>query len=242
MDKNAVNDTLSRLEKRLGYSFKDKELLVTAITHRSYIPEGRVSHEHNERLEFLGDAVLGLIISDILFRRFGRLYREGDLTKMRAFLVSEARLFELSAQLGIGEVILLGRGEEKSGGRKRPSILADTFEAITGAIYLDGGFESAYSFVERQFRELIECVVDEGLSNDYKTMLQELTQRYFQALPSYKLIEMRGPDHDRVFEVALFFNDEEMAIGVGKSKKEAEQQAAKIAFEKLKRQVERDGF
>ena len=242
MEKDAVNHVLLMLEERLGYSFKDRELLLTAITHRSFVPEGKFSQEHNERLEFLGDAVLELIISDILFRRFGRHYREGDLTKMRAFLVSEARLFELSTKLGIGEVILLGKGEEKSGGRKRPSILADAFEAITGAIYLDGGFKSAYSFVEKQFRDLMECAVDRGLKNDYKTRLQELTQRYFQVLPSYRLVEMKGPDHDRVFKVALFFNDEEVAQGTGKSKKEAEQQAARIAFEKLKEQVERDGI
>ncbi len=242
MDKDAINDAISSLEKRLGYSFKDRELLLTAITHRSFVPEGKLVREHNERLEFLGDAVLELIISDILFKKFGKDYREGDLTKMRAFLVSEARLFELSNKLGIGEVILLGKGEEKSGGRKRPSILADAFEAITGAIYLDGGFKSAYSFVEKQFKDLIKCVVERGLKNDYKTRLQELTQRYFQVLPSYRLLEMKGPDHDRIFKVALFFNDEEMAQGTGKSKKEAEQQAAKIAFEKLKEQVERDGI
>ncbi len=234
-------ELLANIEKAIGYKFKNKSLLKTAITHRSFLPESKNEKFDNERLEFLGDAVLELIISDLLYRKFADKFREGDLTKMRAYLVSEARLFKLSDKLGLGDALFLGKGEEKSGGRMRPSILADAFEALTGAIYLDAGFEGAYKFVKKMFKDLFDVVEAKGLFFDYKTRLQEFTQRVFHDLPHYKVLEATGPDHERMFTVALIFQDKEVSKGTGRTKKEAEQQAAKIALEKFKEQMEKDG-
>ncbi len=230
------------LEQALDYHFDNKDLLKYALTHRSYVPESGESSHDNERLEFLGDAVLELVISDLLYHKFGKSYSEGDLTKMRAYLVSEGRLVGLARCLGIGEHLLMGKGEEKCGGRMRPSILADAFEAIIGAIYLDGGFKSAYKFVAEQFCTLLEEAPEKGLKIDYKSRLQEMTQKRFHALPSYKLVETGGPDHARHFTVALYFNDREISQGTGKSKKEAEQEAARIALEIMKEKIGKNGF
>ncbi len=233
---------MSSLEKSLGYSFKDKELLVTALTHRSFPPESGKSFHDNERLEFLGDAVLELAISDLLFRKFGQHYKEGDLTKMRAYLVSETRLVLLAKGLNLGEYLLMGHGEEKCGGRTRPSILADAFEAVVGAIYLDGGFKAAFDFVCRQFGRLLESAPEKGLKIDYKSRLQEITQKYLHALPSYRLLETEGPDHDRRFKVALYFENQEISQGTGRSKKEAEQQAARLALKNIEENLGKNGF
>ncbi len=219
------------LESRLGYEFRDRQLIVQALTHRSCLSDGAESLHDNENMEFLGDAVLELAISEMLYRHFADRYREGDLTKMRAYLVSEPRLAEKAGKLGLGNVLQLSRGEEKSGGRERPSILADAFEAVTGAIFLDGGFEAARSFLERQFLPSIELVPHRGLLNDYKSRLQELTQKYFHFVPSYRTISVSGPDHDRTFEVGLFFSGREVSRGTGRTKKEAEQKAARMAIE-----------
>lgn len=234
-------DQLASIEEAIGYKFKDRSLLKTAITHRSFLPESKEASFDNERLEFLGDAVLELIISDLLYKKFADKFREGDLTKMRAYLVSEARLFKLARKLGLGDALYLGRGEEKSGGRMRPSILADAFEALTGAIYLDAGFEGSYKFVQRMFQDLFDVVENKGLFFDYKTRLQEFTQKVFHSLPHYNVLDATGPDHERLFTVALTFQDKELARGTGRTKKEAEQQAAKIALKKLKEQMKEDG-
>ena len=235
-------NTLSRLEHRLGYRFRDQLLLKQAVTHRSYPPEAREDVKDNERLEFLGDAVLELVISDLLYNRFAHRFREGDLTKMRAYLVSEARLVDRAKALGLGAVIFMGRGEEKCGGRSRASILANAFEAITGAIYLDGGFRAAYTFLERQFGHLIDLASEQGLRHDYKSRLQEIIQKYFHSIPEYRLIDMSGPDHDRVFEIGLYFNNEEISRGIGRSKKEAEQHAARAAIDNLRRITSEHGI
>ncbi len=240
--KDGVSPVHSDLERALRYRFDNKDLLKCALTHRSYVPESGDSVHDNERLEFLGDAVLELVISDLLYHKFAKSYSEGDLTKMRAYLVSEGRLVGLAKILGIGDHLLMGKGEEKCGGRMRPSILADAFEAIIGAIYLDGGFKSAYKFVAEQFCTLLKDAPKKGLKIDYKSRLQEMTQKRFHALPSYRLVETGGPDHARHFRVALYFNDKEISEGTGKSKKEAEQQAARIALEIMKEKIGENGF
>ncbi|NPA95504.1 MAG: ribonuclease III [Thermodesulfobacteria bacterium] len=239
---NTIETSLARLEDSLNYRFRNRELLRSAITHRSYIPESGQPVEDNERLEFLGDAVLELIISDLLYKRYASKYKEGDLTKMRAYLVSETRLVMLAEKLDLGSHLLLGKGEEKCGGRARPSIVADAFEAIVGAIYLDGGFDEAYGFIVRQFEDLLESAPRKGLKIDYKSRLQEMTQKRFHALPSYKLIDVEGPDHAKRFEVALFFEGREISRGTGKSKKEAEQRAARLALKNFEENLGKNGF
>ncbi len=223
---------LSRLEERLGYSFSDHTLLKTALTHRSFSAEKRRGEADNERLEFLGDAVLELAISSLLYDRYAQAFNEGELTRMRAWLVNEAQLSSRARELGLGQFLLLGRGEENTGGRSRPSILADAFEAIIGAIYLDGGFEQAFSFVERVFARPLERA-PEGLKADYKSRLQERTQKFMGAIPEYELVEVTGPDHERHFKVALHLKGRCLSHGEGRTKKEAEQQAAMAALDLL---------
>ncbi len=241
-DQQMNKSSMEGLQRSLGYTFKDRDLLITALTHRSFLPETGRPLPDNERLEFLGDAVLELAISDLLFRRFGDTYKEGDLTKMRAYLVSETRLVFLARTIGLGRYLFMGRGEEKCGGRTRPSILADAFEATVGAIYIDGGFRSAYGFVKEQFGSLLESAPEKGLKIDYKSRLQEMIQKHYHCLPAYELLEINGPDHNRRFKVALFFDNREISQGSGRSKKEAEQQAAKIALENLEEHLEENGF
>ncbi len=230
------------LEPRLGHVFQDKALLFQALTHRSHSSEMAGNIEDNEKLEFLGDAVLELVISDMLFKRFSDGFREGDLTKMRAYLVSEPRLVERAKALEIGDVLLLSHGEEKSGGRQRSSILADAFEAITGAIFLDGGFDAACTFLRTQFSPLIESAPLKGLLIDYKSRLQELTQKQFHFVPTYKVLDASGPDHSRFFRVGLFFDKKEISQGSGRTKKEAEQQAARTAIKKLEGMTSEHGI
>jgi len=231
-----------RLQESLGYRFQKPSLLKLALTHRSYIPEANHELQDNERLEFLGDAVLELVISDLLYRRFGNRYKEGDLTKMRAYLVSETRLVILARELDLGQYMLIGKGEERCGGRTRPSILADAFEAVVGAIYIDGGFENAYRFIKSKFQDLLASAPQKGLTIDYKSRLQEMTQKRYHSLPDYKLVEMQGPDHDRLFKVSLYFENRQISQGIGKSKKEAEQQAARAALKYFQENLVRNGF
>ncbi len=231
-----------QLQEALGYKFQNLSLLRQALTHRSYLPEAGRTLQDNERLEFLGDAVLELIISDLLYRQFGSRYKEGDLTKMRAYLVSEARLVILAKELDLGQYLLMGKGEERCGGRTRPSILADAFEAVVGAIYIDGGFEKAYSFIKTKFEGLLVSASQKGLKVDYKSRLQEMIQKKYHSLPSYKLVEIHGPDHDRLFKVCLSFGNKQISQGTGKSKKEAEQQAAKAALEYFQEKLVKNGF
>lgn len=224
---------LEELSRRLGVTFKHIGWLHQALTHTSYANESRIRVEHNERLEFLGDAVLELAISTYLFNHFPGL-PEGDLTKARAAVVCEASLSSRAAELHLGDYLLLGHGEQASGGRKRSSILEDSFEAVIGAIYMDQGWEKAQAYVIRQLEEHLHQVETGGTKvRDYKTMLQELVQRKADSKISYELLAATGPDHAKVFEFAVRLNEEVLGTGKGPSKKAAEQQAARIALEKL---------
>jgi ribonuclease-3 len=220
------------LEATLGYTFRDRGLLEQALRHASWCnehPEPRL--EDNERFEFLGDAVLDLVVGHKLMTRFPQL-REGELSVTRAQVVSEAGLSEVAGQLGLGEWLLLGKGEEKSGGRSKPSILADAFEAILAAVYLDGGFVAAWEIVDRLLAPRIETVEFKGFY-DFKTRLQESSQARLRATPTYRVVQELGPDHDKRFVVAVTITGEEWARAVGKSKKEAEQMAAAEAHFRL---------
>ena len=215
----------SELEVLLGYRFQERALLEQALRHASWCNEhANDKLEDNERLEFLGDAVLDLVVGHQLMKRFPQL-REGELSVTRAQVVSEAGLSEVAGQLGIGTWLVLGKGEEKSGGRGKPSILADAFEALVAAVYLDGGFHAAREMIERLLAQRIENVEFKGFY-DFKTRLQELSQARLKSTPTYRVMSELGPDHDKRFVVAVTIGDEEWARAVGKSKKEAEQMAA----------------
>ena len=224
------------LEKRVSYKFRNRGLLEHALTHRSRAHEDTSGDVvDNESLEFLGDAVIGLIIADLLFREFPD-YDEGQKSKVKAMLVSSPSLARLGKQIALGDHLLLGRGEEKTGGRKKPGLIADTYEALVAAIYLDGGIEAARAFIEQQFRDPIEAVRDTGLtdlSSDHKSALQEWLQSHDLPLPEYRLAREIGPDHQKVFEVQVWVKGEALAHAEGRSKKEAEQRAAQWALERL---------
>lgn len=227
-------DKFESLDKKLGYTFKNPELLVQSVCHSSYVNEQIDStFKDNERLEFLGDAVLDLAISHILMLRF-KDAAEGDLSKFRATVVDEAGLYEVALRLGLGEYLLLGKGEEQSRGREKPSILADTTEALIGAIYLDAGFDKAMEIIKGLFSSLLERVGTKELVHDFKSLLQEYSQQSCKTLPRYRLIKETGPAHDRSFQVELSLKGEVLAEGEGRSKKEAEQNAAREAFFYLK--------
>jgi ribonuclease-3 len=228
-------DSLSELEVRLGYLFRDRALAETALTHTSWRNEAPApGRTDNERLEFLGDAVLALVVSDLLMRRLPDS-AEGDLTRARAALVSEGGLARAASALDLGRFLFVGRGEERTGGRARPSILADALEALMGAIYLDGGLDAVAGAVARLFQsELAD--VDAHARLDYKSRLQERAQALWQAAPVYQVVAESGPDHDKRFEVALSFAGREWARAGGRSKKEAEQSAAAVALETIERE------
>jgi ribonuclease-3 len=222
----------AELEAVLGHTFRERALLEQALRHTSWCNEQQGPRlEDNERLEFLGDAVLDLVVGHQLMTRFPQL-REGELSVTRAQVVSEAGLSEVAAQLGLGTWLKLGKGEEKSGGRTKPSILADAFEAILAAVYLDGGFAAAQDMVARLLAQRIETVEFKGFY-DFKTRLQETSQARLRATPTYRVVQELGPDHDKRFVVAVTIGDDEWARAVGKSKKEAEQMAAAEAHFRL---------
>ena len=217
----------ARLEENLGYTFKDKQLLKTALTHSSYANESHDGSPSNERLEFLGDSVLSIIVSDHIYKRYNT--PEGELTKLRASLVCEASLYEFAKQLDIGSFMLLGRGERNHKGGERPSILADAFEAVLAAVYLDGGMKPASDLVLRFVKEDLNH--KEKISfRDYKTKLQEVIQKNPEERLEYVLVDESGPDHDKQFTVELRLNSNVIASGTGKSKKAAEQSAAAEAL------------
>lgn len=220
------------LEAVLGHEFRDRSLLEVALRHASWCNE-HASHglEDNERLEFLGDAVLGLVVGQRLMTRFAQL-RQGELSKMRAQVVSEVGLSQAARKVDLGRWLSLGKGEEKSGGRTKPSILADAFEAILAAVYLDGGFEAAEGMVTRLLAERI-ATVEPNDFYDFKTRLQETAQARLRATPTYRVVQELGPDHEKQFVVAVSIAAEEWGRAVGKSKKEAEQMAAAEAHFKL---------
>ncbi len=216
------------LEKKIGYNFKNKSLLKEALSHSSYTNEGKKG-SNNERLEFLGDSILSLIVSEKLFVDYKKL-PEGELSKIRAGLVCEKSLFGFAKQLDLGKYMFLGKGEEMTGGRNRPSILADMFEALIASIYLDGGIERAKEFVLKFIPETIDINSFNPLS-DYKTMLQEIVQQNKEEKIEYILVSETGPDHDKFFEVQVLLNSNVIGNGKGKSKKQAEQDAAREAME-----------
>nr|HDN00557.1 ribonuclease III [Deltaproteobacteria bacterium] len=223
-------DSVSDLEVSLGYHFVRPELLGQALTHRSYAVEHGIGALDNERLEFLGDAALELVVSHLLFVRHGQMCREGELTRMRSYFVNESQLAAQAFRLGLGCHLRLGKGEDRSGGREKPSILSDAFEAVVGAIYLDSGIEEVFSFIERCFGDLLDQALEIGLNQDYKSRLQELTQGRFRSVPVYEIERVSGPDHQRIFEVVISFNGQALQRGSGRSKKEAEQDAARKAL------------
>jgi ribonuclease III len=222
----------SALEAMLGYTFRDRGLLEQALRHASWCNEHTGDKlDDNERLEFLGDAVLDLVVGHKLMTRYPQL-REGELSVTRAQVVSETGLSEVAGQLGIGAWLVLGKGEDKSGGRTKPSILADAFEAILAAVYLDGGFIAAWEIVDRLLSQRIETVEFKGFY-DFKTRLQETAQARLKATPTYHVVAEIGPDHHMRFVVAVMIGEQEWARAVGRSKKEAEQLAASEAHVKL---------
>jgi ribonuclease-3 len=225
-----VTEALDAFEQRIGHTFGNRELLRRSLTHKSYSHEAK--HEairDNETFEFLGDSVLGFVIGDLLFRRFPTL-DEGALSKMKAYLVSAHSLAAKARVFEMGEVILLGVGEEKSGGRKKDSLLANLFEATVAAVFLDGGIEAARLLIERSFEpDLGALNEDDLLFHDYKTALQELAQGRGWSLPDYNVVAEEGPDHDKRFIVEVRIGSHS-ARGEGTSKKEAQQQAAKNAL------------
>ncbi len=224
-------ERLALLEERIRYTFRDKTLLRTALTHSSYAHERKINKvECNERLEFLGDAVLEQISSDYIYRHHPKM-PEGQMSKLRASLVCETALAECAKKIGLGELLFLGRGEEGSGGRTKPSVTSDAYEAVIGAMYLDGGIDPARKFVEREVlsQEAMDRVVDA------KTALQELAQSKGMGTATYILLEERGPEHDKEFSVAVQIAGEELGRGIGRNKKSAEKAAAAVALEKLKK-------
>jgi ribonuclease-3 len=225
--KNRRQATFDALESSLDYHFSDRTLLLEALTHRSYVNESRERGlKDNQRLEFFGDSVLGLLVS----RRLLELLPgsgEGNLSRIRASMVDEDTLAGLAEGIRLGEFLLLGRGEDKTGGRGKKSILADAFEALVAAVYLDGGFDAAAGFVDRFFNPLLGRSVDDAVGRDYKTRLQELCQPLFGVTPVYVHEEAAGPDHARVFTATVRVGEDSFGTGSGKSKKEAEQAAAR---------------
>ncbi len=222
---------LAQLEAKIHYSFQNRQLLKQAMTHSSYSNEHRLSKtSNNERLEFLGDAVLEVSSSDFLYHKYPNL-PEGELTKMRASMVCEPTLALCAADINLGSYLLLGKGEEATGGRNRDSITSDALEALIGAIYLDGGFANAKEFVQHFVLKDIE---NKQLFYDSKTILQEIVQRDFSAGLSYELIGESGPDHDKIFEVCVFIGTDEIGRGKGRTKKAAQQMAAYQAILKLR--------
>ncbi|MCM1328687.1 MAG: ribonuclease III [Ruminococcus sp.] len=218
----------TEFEKKIGYKFKNKELLHEALSHSSYANEIKNGRHSNERLEFLGDSVLSIVVSKHLFTHFKHL-PEGELTKIRASLVCEKALFEFSKKIDLGKHIILGKGEENSGGRTRPSIVSDAFEAVIAAIYLDGGMEAAEKYVLSFIPKDLNANSSKAL-HDYKTALQEIIQRNPEERVEYVLADQKGPDHDRIFVVQVKLNSNVIGEGEGRSKKQAEQAAAREAL------------
>lgn len=227
------NRGLERLEKQISYTFKDRQLLNQSLTHRSYSHEQPSEIANNECLEFLGDAVLGLAISHLLFVKYPDC-EEGILSQLRSNLVSEASLARMARKTNLGKFLLLGKGEESSGGRRKSSILANTYEALLAGIYLDGGMGSVQNLIKKQFLSLFpESIARESLL-DYKSRLQEYTQETLKVMPEYILLKELGPEHQKKFTIGVKLDGKILARGTGRSKKAAEQTAARNALRKLR--------
>src|SRR5262245_42401056 len=232
-----LRDEFESLQRAIQYRFRDRGLLEHAMTHTSRANEDISGGVHdNESMEFLGDALLGFVVADMLFREFPG-FDEGEKSKTKAALVSTTTLARQAERLHLGEHLLLGRGEEKTGGRRKQALLADGYEALIAAIYLDGGIEQARAFITREFSPLVAAVHRHGVAGqDYKSALQELLQARDLPLPDYRLVGTIGPDHQKQFEVEVVVNGEPLAHATGPSKKEAEQEAARAALEGLRAQ------
>ncbi len=230
-DTKDIESRLESLERVIGVVFKDRTHLLTAVTHRSYLNEHReATQDHNERYEFLGDAVLELVITDFLFNKFPEK-PEGDLTAIRAALVNTNSLADVAVKLAINDFLLLSKGEERDTGRARQYILANTFEAIIGAVYIDQGYEPAREFIGAQLFDQTDAIVTKRLWQDAKSKFQELAQEHTGITPRYETLSQEGPDHDRVFTVGVFLGNEKIAEGKGRAKQEAEQEAAEKGIE-----------
>ncbi|MDY6932646.1 MAG: ribonuclease III [Spirochaetota bacterium] len=223
---------LNKLQDVIKVKFRDKSLLNRALTHRSYVNEAGFDMKDNEKLEYLGDSVLALVVNEYLFKRYED-YLEGDLAKIKSAVVSEATLAKVASEVKLGYFILISKGEERSGGRDRPSILANTLEAIIGAIYLDSGLKESKKFVLALLKRDIERIDNLSYLRDPKTTLQEFVQKRYKERPSYVVIKENGPDHKKEFTVKLVIHGRDMSIGVGSSKGKAELEAAKKVLGEL---------
>lgn len=219
---------IEKLEENIGYIFKNKQLLKTALTHTSYAYEHGI--QSNEKLEFLGDSILEFVSSEYMYNKYTNL-QEGELTKVRATVVCEKSLYKIAIRHNFGNFLYLGRSEVMTGGNKRPAILADSVEAVIAAMFIDGGLESAKKFIIENLKDEIEVATKHVGEKDYKTVLQEELQKNGDVKIEYRIIKEYGPDHDKTFEAEVCLNGKVLATGIGKSKKEAEMQAAKKALE-----------
>lgn len=228
----AMQKNLVGLEKIIGITFKDKTLAEVALTHRSHINENKEQTIHNERLEFLGDAVLELVVTEYLYAEMPET-PEGKMTSIRAALVRKENLHKVALDIKLGEYIFLSRGEDAGGGRNNAYILANTVEAVIGALYLDQGYEIAKGFIRKFVIAHLDEIMDKQLYRDSKSRLQEVSQEKLRVTPTYKIVDESGPDHNKVFESAVYFDEEIQGRGTGKSKQAAEIQAARNALENL---------
>lgn len=229
----SFSKNIAPLETSIGYSFKKKSILKEAITHKSFANENpKEASPFNERLEFLGDTILALIISEYLFRTYPE-FTESQLSKIRAYAVQESTLAEIAKRLHIGVHLRLGKGEERTGGRTKPSLLANAFEAVLGAVYIDGGLKKANDLALRNLKDKINDVVTSNLIFDFKTKLQEVVQAQFGVLPRYVTHKEEGPEHEKIFEVEVFIKNNLYGIGRGRSKKAAQQMAAEAGLKKI---------
>lgn len=227
-----IDKILSNCQTAIKYEFKNKDHLLEAITHRTYANESKRKMKYNQRLEFLGDSVLSLIISDYLFKKYNAS-KEGLLSKVKSSLVSQKSLADISKELKLGDFLLLGHGEETSGGRYRDNMLEDLFEAIVGAIYLDSGINNATKFVMWAYKKRLNNLDIENFDKDYKTIFQEIIQKKHKTSPVYKSYEYYDENNHEMFKAEVYVNDKNFALGIGKSKKEAETNAAKKALDRI---------
>jgi len=225
---------MTNLESKMNYQFKDKKLLSKALTHKSLANESQTESEHNEKLEFLGDAVLDLALGELLYEFFPQ-DNEGDLSKKRASLVNEEHLHLRAQSLGLNDHIRLGKGEIMSNGGQKPRLLASCYEALVGALYLDGSWEKAREFVRQEYYPILLSFSEESYQRDYKTRLQEKIQGEHRETPNYEILKEEGPPHERIFQVQILFRGQVLSHGEGKTKKAAEQSAAKVALEKIEK-------
>jgi len=237
-----VENTITALENILGYSFKNRQILFNALTHRSFFHENPgKTEDYNERLEFLGDSVLGFVIVEYLYLSDSSL-TESIMAKAKSYLVKESVLSEVAASLSLGKYLRLGKGEESTGGRMKKSLLADAMEAVFGAVYLDGGYEKARRVILSLFQKKVDSVLISGEFHDFKTELQEKTQLLFNSIPEYRTVRQEGEEHRKLFTVDVYIEGQKLGTGFGKSKKEAETNAAQKALCQLQTQTGKESI